>query len=203
MQRTIVTTHAGTLGSSARIRWGAVLAGGVLSVALMLLASSLWLALGYGSGVDFVARDLRWFIGGTVVASLLIGGFTAARLSGLHGLGAGLAHGLTLWALVLLVALSVGVPSIFNVLSLGRISSVAQSGGVSAQGVISSLWATFVSLAAAFVAAAVGGLLGGLTVPKTADRATVIPDDAGFSSPTSAGVKVLEREQDPLLSGRS
>lgn len=171
-----------------RIRWGAVLAGMVLAVALLVLASSLWFALAFNSGQTFVRDQLEWFVGGSAIACVLIGGFAAGRLSGVPGAGPGLAHGLTLWAVTLLIVLAIGIPSVINVLSLGRIATQLDRGaGVIAQGVNSSLWTTFIVIVAALVAAALGGLLGGVTMsdrtlsaiatPVTTTRRVVTTDD--------------------------
>jgi hypothetical protein len=148
-----------------RIRWGAVLAGMVLAVAMLVLASSLWFALAFGSDEELIGRNLEWFIGGSAVVCVLIGGFAAGRLSGVPGAGPGLAHGLTLWAVTLLIVLAVGIPSVINVLNLGRIATQLDANqGLIAQGVDSSLWTTFLVMVGALLAAAIGGLLGGITV---------------------------------------
>jgi hypothetical protein len=147
-----------------RIRWGAVAAGMVLAVALMVFASSLWLALAFASDATFVESNLEWFIGFTAIMCVLIGGFVAARSSGIRGAGPGLTHGLTLWAVTLLIVLAVGVPSIINVLNLGRVTTeLDATRSLIAAGVDTSLWATFIAMAGGLAAAALGGLVGGLT----------------------------------------
>ncbi len=151
--------------STPRIRWGAVAAGTVVAVALMVFASSLWLALAFASEATFIERNLEWFVGASAMACVLIGGFVSARSSGIRGAGPGLAHGLTLWALTLLIVLAVGIPSIINVLNLGRVATeLDATQSLLAAGVGSSLWATFIAMAGGLVAAAFGGLLGGLTI---------------------------------------
>jgi len=172
MERTVTRTRNDTaddvvvLGDAAaprsRIRWAAVFAGMVLSVGLLVLLSSLWLAIAYGSDEAFVVRNLEWFVGASAVGCLLIGGFLAGRLSGVPGAGTGLAHGLTLWALTLLVVLAIGIPSVINVLNLGRVATELQpTTSVIASGVDSSLWATFIAMVGALVAAGIGGMIGG------------------------------------------
>ena len=136
----------------------------VLAVALMVFASSLWLALAFASDDAFIQRNLEWFVGASAVACVLIGGFVAARSSGIRGAGPGLAHGLTLWALTLLIVLAIGIPSIINVLNLGRVATeLDASQNLIAAGVDNSLWATFIAMAGGLVAAALGGILGGMT----------------------------------------
>lgn len=156
-----------------RIRWGAVLAGMVLAVALLVLASSLWFALAFDSDVSAIRDDLEWFVGGSAIACVLIGGFAAGRLSGVAGAWSGLAHGLTLWAVTLLIVLAVGIPSVINVLNLGRIATQLDEGaGLIAQGVNSSLWTTFIVIVGALGAAALGGSLGGITIRERRRRTT-------------------------------
>jgi hypothetical protein len=176
--RDVITVPDAPVAGRSRIRWGAVFAGMVIAVALLMLLVSLWLALAYGSDRQFVLDNMEWFIGGSAAACLLIGGFVAGRLSGVPGFGAGLAHGLTLWALALLISLSVGIPSLINVLNLGRVATeLNASTGVIAAGVDTSLWATFLSISGALVAAALGGILGGISL----GGARTVPDTSGFS----------------------
>jgi hypothetical protein len=170
-----------------RIRWGAVLAGMVLAVALLVLLSSLWFALAFDSGEGTVRDNLEWFVGGSAILCVLMGGFAAGRLSGVPGAGPGLAHGLTLWAVTLLIVLAIGIPSVINVLNLGRIATqLDQGAGLIAQGVNTSLWTTFIVIVGALVAAAFGGLVGGVTMadrtspvtPTTAEPRQIVTRDA-------------------------
>jgi hypothetical protein len=159
--------------SRPRIRWGAVLAGMVLAVALLVLLSSLWFALAFDSGESTIRDNLEWFVGGSAIVCVLIAGFAAGRLSGVPGAGAGIAHGLTLWAVTLLIVLAIGIPSVINVLNLGRIATQLDEGsGLIAQGVNSSLWTTFIVIVGALAAAAIGGLIGGLTMPDRTSAVT-------------------------------
>ena len=45
------------------LKWSAVFGGLVLGLAMLLLLSSLWLALAYGSEVDTIRDNLGWFMG--------------------------------------------------------------------------------------------------------------------------------------------
>jgi hypothetical protein len=137
----------------------------------------LWFALAFDSGEGTIRDNLQWFVGGSAIVCVLIGGFAAGRLSGVPGAGPGIAHGLTLWAVTLLIVLAIGIPSVINVLNLGRIATqLDESAGLIAQGVNSSLWTTFIVIVGALVAAAIGGSLGGLTMP--ARMSAVIPATA-------------------------
>ena len=145
------------------IRWGAVFGGGVLALALLVLLSVFWFALGYGSEVAAVRNNIEWYVGISAIVCLFLGGLLAGYLSGVRGWGPGIINGLTIWALLLLVTLSVGVPSVLNVFNLGRITNAVggANGSIIAPGVDSTLWATFWSMLGAFVAAGLGGAIGG------------------------------------------
>lgn len=172
-----------------RIRWGAVLAGMVLAVALLVLLSSLWFALAFDSGEATIRDNLEWFVGGSAIVCVLIGGFAAGRLSGVPGAGPGLAHGLTLWAVTLLIVLAIGIPSLINVLNLGRIATQLDEGaGLIARGVNSSLWTTFIVIVGALGAAALGGLLGGIT---TSDRTAT-------AAPATTEPRIVTRDRDDV-----
>jgi hypothetical protein len=147
--------------SPQRIRWGAVFAGTVLGLALLALVTTLWLALGFNSGVDDIRANIEWYIGGTAVACLFLGALLAGWLSGVRGAGSGFVNGITMWGLILLVSLAVGLPSIFNVFNLGRVSSIADGTTLLDTSVDGALWASFWTILGGFVAAGLGGLIGG------------------------------------------
>ncbi|MGZ5348682.1 MAG: hypothetical protein ACXWZU_00555 [Actinomycetota bacterium] len=196
MERTVTTSDYEDVGQPTRVRWGAVIAGGVLAVALLLLLSSLWMALGFGSEVSFIVDNLEWFIGGSAIFCLFVGGWVAGRMSGVRGAGAGMAHGATLWAIVLLVTLAVGIPAILNILNLGRVATeIDQQTGVIAQGVDASLWATFLSLVGALVAAAIGGAIGGMTVSAPVET-TLRRDPTTSASAGGSRTRVVDVADD-------
>ena len=155
--------------SPQRVRWGAVFAGVVLGLALLALLTTLWFALAYNSGVETVRDNLEWFVGGTAVGALFVGGLLAGWLSGVRGAGSGFFNGITMWGLILIVAVAVGLPAIFNVLNLGRVTSITDGGGLIGTGVDETLWASFWTILGGFVASGLGGLLGGAaTMPANA-----------------------------------
>ena len=137
----------------------ASVAGVVIGVVMGIVVGSVAFRVG---GLGFVMVLVGCAIFASAVGCLLIGGFLAGRLSGVPGAGTGLAHGLTLWALTLLVVLAIGIPSVINVLNLGRVATELQpTTSVIASGVDSSLWATFIAMVGALVAAGIGGMIGG------------------------------------------
>jgi hypothetical protein len=125
-----------------RISWGAVLAGAAIVVAVHVSLSLLGFGVGM-STVDPAAGDAPqassigigagvWWVISNLIA-LVIGGYVAARLSGLPVRGDGIIHGVLTWAVTLLITIyllttSVGsiVGGAFNVVG-NTISGVGQS----------------------------------------------------------------------------
>jgi hypothetical protein len=146
------------------IRWGAVAAGVVIGLALMALLSALWLALAYGSEIEEVRNNLSWFLGGSALGCLFVVGMLAGYLSGVRGAGPGLLHGLTVWGTLMIVTLTIGIPSILNVFNLGQVVNAAtgpDGGLVTGRGADGALWATFWTLLIGIAAAGIGGMIGG------------------------------------------
>lgn len=159
--------------SPQRIRWGAVFAGAVLGIALLALLTTLWFALAYGSEMDQVRTNLEWYVGISAIACLFIAGLLAGWLSGVHGVGSGFFNGVTIWALMLIITLSVGVPAILNVFNLGRVTQLdVETGGLLASDADTILWASFLSILGGLVASGLGGMIGGaITRPANAHLA--------------------------------
>ncbi len=152
------------------IRWSAVFAGTLLGLAALALLSSLWLALARASSVDVIGRNIEWFIGVSAVVCLFLAGLLAGYLSGVRGAGTGFLHGATIWALLLIVTVSVGVPAILNVFSLGQLTrDVQTTTTVTDQSVYNALWGTFWTILGGFIAAGIGGAIGG-AVTRDADQ---------------------------------
>src|SRR5262245_31173297 len=137
--------------SPQRIRWGAVFAGVVLGTALLALISTLWFALAFNSGIDTIRINLEWYVGGTAIVALFIGGLLAGWLSGVRGAGSGLFNGFTVWGLILLVALVIGIPAVFNVFNLGRVTAITDGTTITSSGVDTALWASFWTILGGFL----------------------------------------------------
>ncbi len=159
---------AGTVGPGWRftmVRWGAVFAGAVVGLAFMALFTALWLALASGGG--WVADTFNWWIGGTAIAATFVGGLLAGWLSGARGFFSGLMNSLTVWGVLLLVALAIGLPGLF-----GAYSTTAQTTNPSVAGSVTIvhfssgvLWTWFWSILIGLGAATLGGVIGGV-VPQ-------------------------------------
>jgi hypothetical protein len=155
--------------SPQRIRWGAVFAGAVIGIALLALLTTLWFALAYAEEMDQIRTNLEWYVGISGVACLFIAGLLAGWLSGVRGVGSGFFNGVTIWALMLIITLSVGVPAIMNVFNLGRVTQLDEAGGLLATGGDTVLWAAFLSIVGGLVASGLGGMIGGaITSPANA-----------------------------------
>jgi len=180
-QQRRVDVDRSAVGTSptSRVRWGAVVAGGAIAIGLIILLSALWLAMAFGSDVSFVADNLEWFTAATAVGALFVGGYVAGRWSGVPGAGPGAIQGFTLWAVALIASLAIGIPSILNALSVGRIATEVSTtaAGPIAQGVDTTLWASFVAMAAALAASLLGGMIGGSTAPE--DVIVDVRDETG------------------------
>jgi hypothetical protein len=139
------------------IRWGPVFAGAVIGLALMTLLSSLWVAWGFGTGEAAIADNFEWYVAGSAIVSLFVGGYLAGWLSGVRGTGPGVVHGLTVWALALVASILVGVPGSFQFIDTAAVDVTGPLTEVGAN----PLWAAFLSLLIGMVVAVLGGALGG------------------------------------------
>jgi hypothetical protein len=144
------------------LKWSAVFGGLILGMALLVLLTSLWLALGRGSEIANIDQNLDWFIGISAVVSLFIGALIAGYLSGVKGAGTGMMHGFTLWGLLLLVTIGIGIPSILSTVGLNQtVQTVDTSTTLDTLRGDSALWTTFWTILGGFVAAGLGGMIGG------------------------------------------
>lgn len=155
----------GRTGSS--IGWGAIFGGALVGASVMLLLTSLWLALTVGPGTNWVGANVAWFIGGTAIFSMLVAGFLAGWWAGSRGPGTGLVHGLTEWGLVTATSLF-AVPGVFSI-------AAAVGNGPAAPAMTgTAFWTVFWSLLIGLGAALVGGFAGGaLAAPGTRARVDV------------------------------
>lgn len=148
-----VTPEERASAAPSLIRWGAVVAGAIVGLAILFLFNAFWMALGEGSDIDVVARNLHWFGLASSLVALFAGGLLAGWMSGHRGTGPGLLNGLTVWGLILVGTLLLDVPSSLEV--FGFTAAPLSEWGAD------PLWATFWSLLGGLVVAAVGGVLGG------------------------------------------
>jgi hypothetical protein len=177
-------------GSPQRIRWGAVFAGALVGLGLLVLLTTLWVSLGFGSDVTEIRDNLEWYVGGSAIGCLFVGGILAGWLSGVRGAGSGFFSGVTLWALMLVLIVAAGVPAVFNVLNLGRVTPIdVDTGGLLASNE-NVWWATFFAIVGGLLASGIGGAIGGaVTRPANAQLTTEV-------APSRPDVVVVEDRDD-------
>ncbi|HEY4136346.1 MAG TPA: hypothetical protein VGO34_14155 [Alphaproteobacteria bacterium] len=122
-----------------RVSWGAVIAGAIVAIAVGALLSVLGVAVG-ATTIDAVERaspsagtlGLASGIWATFAALLAmgIGGYVAARLSGTTSNQDGILHGLTVWALALLLGTAVAASSLASIAGVAVRGAGAAVGGV-------------------------------------------------------------------------
>ena len=158
----------------ALIHWGSIFAGAVWALAVTVLLSSLFLALGYASEMQAIRDNLEWFLAAAAMVGLFVGGYLAGWLPGVRGWGPGVINGMTVWGLILTVSLLIGVPSVLGgaaalLDNVGGVSRVTGAGGQSlGNDVDPGLWAGFLTALIGFVLAAAGGAIGGAS-PRDVD----------------------------------
>ncbi len=169
------------------VRWGAIWSGVVVASATMALLSSLWLALGFATGVSWIGDNISWWIGGTAVFSFFLAGFISGLVAGTRGIGAGLLNGATTWGLVSVFGVIVGLALGAGTLDFSTINNLNDLGNQVSN---ADLWVAFYSLAVGFVVCAGGGLLGGI-IPKAVEYPAVEMQEA---YPRERETEVLETE---------
>jgi hypothetical protein len=176
-------------GSPQRIRWGAVFAGGLVGLALLVLLTTLWVSLSFGSDIAQIRDNLEWFVGISAIGCLFVAGILAGWLSGVRGAGSGFFSGVTLWALMLVLTVAAGIPAVINVLNLGRVTPIdVDTGGLLASNE-NVWWATFAAIVGGLLAAGIGGAIGGaVTRPANAQ---LMPEVA----PSRPDVVVVDDEE--------
>lgn len=142
------------------VRWGAVFAGAVIAAGVMVLLTSLWLALAFTTKAAPVANHLGIFLAATAGGAMLLAGLLAGLFASVRGPGAGFANGLTVWALLVVVTLAVGAP-LLRLFNLSQIGPLVRDNHIVRQ----SLWAAFIALLLSWAAATIGGTIGG-AVPR-------------------------------------
>ena len=166
------------------IEWRAVFGGTILGLAFFALISSLWVALAYGSDIAIVADNLPWVIAGTAIAAMLMGGYLAGLLSGVRGGAAGFFNGSTVWGLIMLVGLAVGVPTVARIFNVEP--AIAADDGVIST---TAAWAGFFALAVGWFAAALGGIIGGSSPRDTTNE--IVLDETGVPAHEHRGGAVV------------
>ncbi len=135
-------TRVGSRRSYSRMSWGSVLAGAVVAGASMILLSLLGVAIGAG-GLRFTqttASDMAGYGLGAgiwtainLILSMAFGAYVAARLSGTHSHLDAELHGITVWAVAILLMTVLLAQAVGSILG-----TVASTAGTAASSAVSS-----------------------------------------------------------------
>jgi hypothetical protein len=170
------------------VRWGPSFAGAITAIAVTALVMSLWLALGYGSKIDWFVDNMQWFFLGTTLLGLLCGGLVAGAVSRARGTTVGMIDGLMVWGLALMAAL---IPLSLRTLALANAGTPAATTRT-ALGVSSgNLWALFGVLVGGLLCAVIGGSVTGS--PKRRALRNYEAEPVEETRPTAAGVTTPRR----------
>lgn len=190
-------------GSPQRVRWGAVFAGAVIGLGLLVLLTTLWVSLGFGSDVEQIRDNLEWYVGFSAVGCLFVAGILAGWLSGVRGAGSGFFNGVTIWALMLVLTITAGIPAVINVLNLGRLIDVDTGGLLATNETV--WWATFFAIVGGLLASGIGGAIGGaftrpanaqLTPEVTPSRPDVVVPDVVVEDRDERRVRTRTDDED-------
>jgi putative membrane protein (TIGR04086 family) len=193
----------------ALIHWGSVFAGAVWALAVTVLLSALWLALGYGSEIEAVQDNIEWFLAGSAMVALFVGGYLAGWLPGIRGWGPGVISGMTVWGLILTVSLLIGVPTVLGgaaalLDNAGGVARVTGTGGQSlapGNDADPGLWAGFFTALIGFVLAAAGGAIGGAS-SRSVDMYETFDTADTDRDVDRRGVDLTEHERSDVATGR-
>lgn len=153
------------------------LAGVVWGMASLVLLASLVFALAYASDIANVVDNLQWYLAGSTVAAMAIGGFIAGwnTGNGVRGWRIGTSAG----GAMLLVTALVGVPAIIGTGSM--VSGVGRFIEVGGPMLNTVTWSGFSAAIAGLAAAALTGMWGG-AVGENAYRDRLAEEEAAFEA---------------------
>ncbi len=155
-----------------RVRWGPIWAGIVLALAMQLVLSAIGIVVGLTATsvtnlavLRVVGTAVGIWAAISLIVSLLVGSYAAARLMPVDTRGIGMMHGVMVWALTLVIA---GVLFIISVgVAIAMVSTIVGTTGVTAANMSAAASLTALSVgwfilwaALALGAAVLGGYLG-------------------------------------------
>ncbi|MGN6370486.1 MAG: hypothetical protein ACTHN5_19700 [Phycisphaerae bacterium] len=169
-----VEHHAHTGAAHSHVCWGAVIAGSVTAMSLMVLMASFAYAIdipGYSNGDYGFATGLYAVF--TAVVSFLIGGAVTSYFADRAEQHIGLLHGIMCWTLTvpLLLLLSGTAFGLFRMYAFSAFNR-ATAGQIVASGTTSdyhaAAWGAFIALFCGLLSAAIGGVGGFMSRRYTA-----------------------------------
>ena len=132
------TTAVSRTDHEVSVHWGGVFAGLVIGFGSLVLLSSFWIALGFGSDQGWVADNLGWWLGGMLLVALAIGGYVAGRSA--WSAASASVNAVVVWGFTMIALTVAGGTTLFSSINLKPL--LAQPGGTNAAGP----WLTFVAI---------------------------------------------------------
>jgi hypothetical protein len=120
------------------VHWGGVFAGLVIGLGSLVLLSSFWIALGFGSNQGWVADNIGWWLGGMLLVALAIGGYVAGRSA--WSAASASVNATVVWGFTIIALTLAGGTTLFSSVNLKPL--LARPGGANAAGP----WLTFVAI---------------------------------------------------------
>jgi hypothetical protein len=118
------------------VHWGGVFAGLVIGLGSLVLLSSFWIALGFGSHQGWVGHYIGWWLGGMLLVALAIGGYVAGRSA--WSTPSASANAALVWGFSMIALTVAGGTTLFSSVNLKPL--LARPNGANAVGP----WLTFV-----------------------------------------------------------
>jgi hypothetical protein len=185
-----VTDQTSEVRSIPLIHWAAVSSGAVIGAAVAILVGSLWAAAAFSSHNSAFYDHLAWWFGGTLIGVAFLGALFAGTLSSVRGGIAGVANGLSSWALIALA--TAGVVAV-TAIAHGATSTLVVNHNVLTVDLFRP-YVAFWTAVAGLGAAAVGGLAGGL-IPRRrmANRTVDLVPAAVAGSPNNIAGRAVSQ----------
>lgn len=163
-----------------QVRWGPIWAGVISAVAVMMLLSTLGVAIGataFDAGDPALETGAYIWGGISALIAFFVGGYVAGRSAAVGGSMAGAFNGSMVWALALV--LSVVLSALGAGAAIGLLGQFGVTGDEAA-GLFggldeTGLWWTFIAMVVGLVVASVGGLVGAPRNNPEAGR-TAVPE---------------------------
>lgn len=137
----VVQTNTGAAIAARRryfpaISWGGIVAGIIVGLAIQLVLTLLGIAAGltaFGLGATPPAGEVPAWVGAwqsvSVLIAAFVGGYVAARMSGLQRKGDGMLHGLVAWGATTLIVALVTTSALGALLGRGPAAALSALGG--------------------------------------------------------------------------
>jgi hypothetical protein len=143
-----------------RISWGGIWAGMLVVLGVMLVLSTLGIAIGFsaarGVDPDSISTGAVFWSRASLLVALFLGGMAAARMSMVWDRFTGLAQGALLWVVSMIAVLLLGANGVGLVgmaIAVGTAQRAQTGPGATA-------WITFFSIVLSLLAALVGSAIG-------------------------------------------